>query len=56
MRGLPTRLSATAHIWVTVHPSFLLRIPDDAQRRKEYDRFVQELKDALAWIDKNSSS
>jgi DNA polymerase len=53
LRGSPTKLSATAHLWVTIHPSFLLRIPDDAQRRSEYARFVKELKDALAWIDKH---
>ena len=51
LRGAPTRLSATSHLWVTIHPSFLLRVPDDAQRRNEYARFVNELKDALAWID-----
>jgi DNA polymerase len=50
LRGSPTRLSATAHLWVTIHPSFLLRIPDDAQRRSEYTRFVKELKEAIAWI------
>ena len=50
MRGAPTRLSATTHLWVTIHPSFLLRIPDDAKRRDEYMRFVNELKDAQAWI------
>ncbi|TLY63666.1 MAG: UdgX family uracil-DNA binding protein [Gammaproteobacteria bacterium] len=54
-RGVPTRLSASAHLWVTIHPSLLLRITDEAQRHKEFDRFVQELKDALAWIAKNPS-
>ena len=53
LRGSPTRLSATAHLWVTIHPSFLLRITDDAQRRSEYARFVRELKEALAWIEKH---
>lgn len=53
LRGSPTRLSATAHLWVTIHPSFLLRITDDAQRRSEYARFVRELKDAVAWIEKH---
>jgi DNA polymerase len=38
---------------VTIHPSFLLRIPDDAQRRNEYARFVKELKDAIAWTEKH---
>jgi uracil-DNA glycosylase len=51
LRGAPTRLSATSHLWVTIHPSFLLRIPDDAQRRNEFARFVKELKDAVAWIE-----
>jgi uracil-DNA glycosylase len=53
LRGSPTRLSSTAHLWVTIHPSFLLRITDDAQRRAEYARFVRELKDAIAWIAKH---
>ena len=54
VRAAPMRLNATSYIWVTVHPSFLLRIPDDAQRRNEYDRFVQELRDAIAWISRTS--
>ena len=54
MRGSPTRLSAGTHLWVTIHPSFLLRIPDDAQRRVEYSRFVNELKLAQEWIAKGS--
>ncbi|NVN36884.1 UdgX family uracil-DNA binding protein [Komagataeibacter swingsii] len=29
---------------VTVHPSFLLRVPDEAARRREYDRFVADLR------------
>ena len=53
LRGAPTRLSATSHLWVTIHPSFLLRVPDDAQRRSEYARFVNELKEALAWAEKH---
>ena len=53
MRGTPTRLSATTHLWVTIHPSFLLRVPDDAQRRTEFQRFVNELKDATDWIKKH---
>ncbi|MBW4050593.1 MAG: UdgX family uracil-DNA binding protein [Proteobacteria bacterium] len=53
LRGAPIRLSATAHLWVTVHPSFLLRVPDDARRRNEYARFVKELNDAVAWIEKH---
>jgi DNA polymerase len=55
VRAAPMRLNSASHIWVTIHPSFLLRIPDDAQRRKEYSRFVQELKDAMQWISRATS-
>ena len=30
--------------FITVHPSFLLRLPDETQRREEYARFVEELR------------
>ncbi|MGE3231690.1 MAG: uracil-DNA glycosylase family protein, partial [Hyphomicrobium sp.] len=33
-------------ILVTVHPSYLLRIPDAAQRRVEFGRFVADLQAA----------
>jgi DNA polymerase len=52
-RGSPIRLSPSTHLWVTIHPSFLLRIPDEARRRSEYARFVRELKDASDWIEKH---
>jgi probable DNA metabolism protein len=29
--------------WVTVHPSFLLRVPEEERRRQEYARFVEDL-------------
>jgi len=50
MRGLPTPFMGKTHMWVTVHPSYLLRIQDDSQQRAEYGRFVQELEDAQAWV------
>ena len=50
LRGKPMPFSATLHVWVTIHPSYLLRIPDEAQRRGEYHRFVDELRDADAWL------
>ena len=28
---------------MTVHPSFLLRVPDEAKKREEYARFVEDL-------------
>jgi len=53
MRGTAVRLNERTHLWVTIHPSLLLRIPEEAQRRKEYDRFVQELRDAVEWTAKH---
>ncbi|MEK0083757.1 UdgX family uracil-DNA binding protein [Benzoatithermus flavus] len=32
------------HLFVTVHPSFLLRVPDERAKALEYARFVQELR------------
>jgi uracil-DNA glycosylase len=34
--------------WVTVHPSFLLRLPDRVAAAEEYARFVEDLKAAWA--------
>jgi uracil-DNA glycosylase family protein len=50
-RGSPIQLSETTHLWVTIHPSFLLRIPEEARKRAEYQRFVQELTDAHRWVN-----
>ncbi|HEY3783970.1 MAG TPA: UdgX family uracil-DNA binding protein [Steroidobacteraceae bacterium] len=53
MRGSSVSLSANTQLWVTIHPSLLLRIPDEVRRRAEFDRFVQELKDARQWAAKH---
>jgi DNA polymerase len=34
--------------WITVHPSYLLRLPDEAARTAEFARFVEDLKLAKA--------
>jgi DNA polymerase len=34
--------------FVTVHPSYLLRLPDETARREGYARFVEELREARA--------
>jgi DNA polymerase len=47
-RGRPMRLpdeGGTA--WITVHPSYLLRLPDKAQADDEFARFVEDL--SKAW-------
>ncbi|MGZ8349458.1 MAG: UdgX family uracil-DNA binding protein [Allosphingosinicella sp.] len=45
MRGQPHRLpdDESGEAWVTVHPSFLLRIPEAERKREEYARFVEDL-------------
>jgi DNA polymerase len=35
---------------VTVHPSYLLRLPDDSTRQREYDKFVTDLKLARDYL------
>jgi len=41
---------------VTVHPSYLLRLPDEAAKVREYARFVDDLKIAAALIGKSTSA
>jgi DNA polymerase len=52
-RGSPIQLNETTQLWVTIHPSFLLRIQDEVARRAEYARFVQELTDASQSVAKH---
>ena len=43
-RGRPHGLADGGEGWVTIHPSFLLRIPDRAEAEAEYARFVEDLR------------
>jgi uracil-DNA glycosylase family protein len=52
-RGSALPLSDTTDLWVTIHPSFLLRIPDESRKRAEYQRFVEELSEAHRWVNSN---
>jgi uracil-DNA glycosylase family protein len=52
-RGSPIPLPGGVYLWVTIHPSFLLRIPEEARKVAEYQRFVKELTEAHRWIAKN---
>jgi uracil-DNA glycosylase len=47
-RGRPIRLSETETAFVTVHPSFLLRVPDEDARHREYKAFVEDLRHVAA--------
>ena len=44
VRGTPLTLADGSECWVTIHPSYLLRLPDEAARRVERARFVEDLK------------
>ena len=43
-RGTAISLEGGAEGWVTVHPSYLLRLPDAARRAEEHARFVSDLR------------
>src|SRR5919112_616791 len=44
VRGAPLALADGGECWVTVHPSFLLRIPERDRRDEERARFIADLK------------
>ena len=44
VRGTPLPLEDGGECWVTVHPSFLLRIPEPDRKREERAKFVEDLK------------
>ncbi len=43
-RGSPLQLPDGSECWITVHPSFLLRIPEEDRRHEERALFVRDLK------------
>lgn len=44
IRGTPLKLEDGGECWVTVHPSFLLRIPEQERQHEEHALFVRDLK------------
>ncbi len=44
LRGRPWSTPIASNIFVTVHPSAILRHPEAAQREEEYHHFVEDLK------------
>ena len=44
MRGRPWSTPLAGTVFVTVHPSALLRHPDKEERQREYRRFVEDLR------------
>jgi uracil-DNA glycosylase family protein len=49
IRGQPVALPATTAL-VTVHPSYILRLPDEAAKRREYAAFVADLRTAATLL------
>jgi DNA polymerase len=49
-RGRPVPSALAPHAMATVHPSSILRAPDDASRRAEMKRFVADLKKVAALL------
>ena len=43
-RGRPIPLAGNTQGFVTVHPSYLLRLPDEAAKAREYAAFVEDLR------------
>ena len=53
-RGRVIELGDGVHVLVTVHPSYLLRLPDEESRHREYHRFVRDLKIAAAYLKEHA--
>lgn len=42
-RGRPWNTPLASNVFVTIHPSALLRVPEEEQRHEEYRRFAEDL-------------
>lgn len=49
------RGGAEEPVFVTVHPSFLLRLPDEEARAREEAAFEADLRAAMAWLDREAA-
>ncbi len=50
-RSRPIALEGNSQAFVTVHPSYLLRLPDEESKRREYNAFVADLRQARAMVE-----
>ena len=51
VRGNPVQADGST-VWVTVHPSSLLRLPEPESRQREFARFVEDLGRAREWLER----
>ena len=49
-RSRPIALDGNTQVLVTVHPSYLLRLPDEQSKQREYAAFVADLRQAKALL------
>ncbi len=49
-RGKLIPLNGATSALITIHPSYLLRLPDEAAKRREYAAFVRDLRLALPYM------
>jgi len=54
-RGRVVELPKGRALWITVHPSYLLRLPDEDAKAREYARFVADLSGAWVWLADNAA-
>ena len=54
-RGVPLKLPDGSECWITVHPSFLLRIPEEERKLQEKKLFLRDLKRIKARAEELSS-
>lgn len=50
-RGAATALPDGTPCWITIHPSYLLRLPPEADAQAEFDRYVADLRSAFASLE-----
>jgi uracil-DNA glycosylase family protein len=55
MRGASHRLADGTPAFVTIHPSYLLRIQDADDKAREYRKFVADLRDAARWLSREAA-
>jgi DNA polymerase len=55
IRGRIVKLADGSRMLATIHPSYLLRIKDDADKRAQYKRFVADLKICAKALAKSAS-
>jgi DNA polymerase len=55
LRGQEHRLASGTPAFVTIHPSYLLRIEDEDDKAREYRRFVADLHKAARWLSRRAA-